>query len=181
MFISFFGMSGVGKTTLMENLCKIGEYKNPVFTVTRPMRVDDDISKFEYLNVEEYIHCRNNDEFILDMDDGKRYYGYRRSLLHSSVDLLIYGSPYFLESIARIGGVRILIDGDADYGIKLRSSDPASIKERQKINADLGKRYFTQNSFRKNIHIIFNNDFSDPRVLAEKLHQEISEFPKYLV
>lgn len=176
MIVNIFGLSGVGKTTLMKSLCRTGQYTMPAFTVTREPRPDDEKSQFEYVTVDEYINIRSAGGLLLDMDDGHRYYGYRSTLVTNELNYLLYGSPLHLNAICELGGIRVLIIGDADYGMKIRGGDDETrIQERKVINRFLNLEYYSDRTFQKQMSIIFENDFSDPELLAKNLHDKISD------
>jgi guanylate kinase len=166
--ICFFGLSGVGKTTLMSNLYRLGGYDLPVFTVTRKQRPDDDPQRFAYVSVEEYLDCRDRNGFALDMDDGVNYYGYQNCHVGNS-NCLVYGSPYHLGSIKARVSKTVLIEGDAETGLRLRGSTPSVIAERMRINTELAAAFYSRPEFRSQIDVVFLNDFSDPVALARSL------------
>jgi homoserine kinase type II len=173
--IFFFGLSGVGKTTLIHliegssNLFYI-----PKFTVTRTPRDDDDCLYFEYFSAEEFIKRKNQGEFFIWMNQEETYYGYRLENLKSLKYPLMNASPYGIDIIADLKGIKVLIEGDALKGLELRQN-PKIAKERTKVNELAQKRFFSQDSFREKMDLIHFNYFGNPIKSALTLKRQILE------
>jgi homoserine kinase type II len=173
--IFFFGLSGVGKTTLIHliegssNLFYI-----PKFTVTRAPRDDDDCRYFEYFSAEEFIKRKNQGEFFIWMNQEETYYGYRLENLKSLKYPLMNASPYGIDIIADLKGIKVLIEGDALKGLELRQN-PKVAKERTKVNELAQKRFFSQDSFKEKMDLIYFNYFGNPIKSALTLKRQILE------
>lgn len=173
MNICFIGLSGVGKTTLIKALCNTRNYHVPVFTVTRPPRESDSKDEFEYVSVDEYLCLRHDGSLVLDMDDGRSFYGYQRQHIIEGSDSLMYGSPYQIEKMGTMGAKVVLVEGNATYGLSLRNDSAQIVESRIRANQVLSSSFYCRKEFRNLVDLFFYNDFSFISDLAEKLHKSI--------
>lgn len=174
--IFFFGLSGVGKTTLIHLVDGSSDlFYIPRFTVTRESRDDDDSRYFEYLSVDEFIKRKDQGEFFVWMNQQETYYGYR---LENLTDLnrypLMNASAYGIDAVSRLKGIKVLIEGDAQQGLELRHN-PEVAKTREKVNRIAQERFFNQVSFRGKMDLIYFNQFGNPKESAAKLKRQILE------
>lgn len=174
--IFFFGLSGVGKTTLIHLLDGSSDlFYIPRFTVTRESRNDDDPRYFEYLSVDEFIKRKDEGEFFVWMNQQETYYGYRLvNLTDPSRYPLMNASAYGIEAVSRLKGIKVLIEGDAQQGLELRHN-PEVAKTREKVNRIARERFFNQDSFREKMDLIYFNQFGTPKESAAKLKRQILE------
>ena len=68
--IAITGPSGVGKTTLGNNLVLNLNYKIPRHVTTRPRRPDDATNFYRYLTHEEYRRLFEDNQFLISSGDG---------------------------------------------------------------------------------------------------------------
>lgn len=174
--IFFFGLSGVGKTTLIHLLDGSSDlFYIPRFTVTREPRDDDDPRYFEYLSVDEFIKRKDQGEFFVWMNQEETYYGYRMAnLTDPSKYPLMNASAYGIDEVIRLKGIKILIEGDAQQGLGLRRN-PEVAKTREKVNRIAQERFFNLDSFREKMDLIYFNQFGNPKESAVKLKRQILE------
>ena len=171
--IFFFGLSGVGKTTLIHQIANSDPklFYVPKFTVTRSARKDDEKDFFEYITPTEFKQKKDRGEFYVWMNYGDVFYGYRFEHLKDSKRIpLMNGSPHGLDAIRKTKGLCILIEGDASRGLQLRN-DPEMLKTRTKVN-QIAQQFFNQN-FRKKMALIFWNQFKSPEKSAKELKEKI--------
>lgn len=173
--VFFLGKSGVGKSTLMKGLAVLNDaYRKPRVVVTRSPRPHDDLDDYEYLAKDEFMHLCEVGQMAYSCGDGVRYYGYRQeSLDEPSCILLLYGSPYAIEEMAKAKGCKILVVGNSMRGLRLRGASPEELRERVAINAELSKRFYSKAGFRSLMDATFANSFSNLEVLCSSLHELI--------
>ncbi len=174
--IFFFGLSGVGKTTLIHQLKASSDlFYIPKFTVTRKPRNDDDPAYFEYISVAEFIKAQELGEFFVWMKQEDTYYGYRLAHVSSPYQYpLMNASAYGIDAVGQIKGIKVLIEGDEQKGLELRQN-PEVMRRRQKINEIAQKRFFHEENFRKQMDIVYINPFTDPKESASTLKKHILE------
>lgn len=126
-----FGLSGVGKTTLVENVCRDKRFFLPKQVVTRAPRPDENIKKYEYVSRKTFLDLSAKKQFFLECDDGVNCFGYKKSSLSSSRVILLYGIPSKLETIRRIG-ICILVQGDASRGLTMCGDSQGLVESRKK-------------------------------------------------
>ena len=172
--IFFFGLSGVGKTTLIHLLEESSDlFYIPKFTVTRPLREDDDSRYFEYLSVDEFIKGKDQGKFFVWMDQKGVYYGYRfEHLTDPNRYPLLNASAYGIEMVKLQKGIKVLIEGDSQQGLLLRNN-PEVAKTREKVNQLAQEKFFGQEAFRKEMNLIFSNQFGNPADSSRELKREI--------
>jgi Ser/Thr protein kinase RdoA (MazF antagonist)/guanylate kinase len=174
--IFFFGLSGVGKTSLIHLLNESSDlFYIPKFTVTREPRDDDDPRYFEYLSVDEFIRLKERGEFFVWMNQQETYYGYRFAhLTLPSQYPLMNASAYGIDAVSQLKGIKVLIEGDAQQGLELRKNSHME-KTREKTNRIVQERFFNQNSFREKMDLIYFNQFGNLQESAAKLKKQILE------
>lgn len=174
--IFFFGLAGVGKTTLIHLLKDSSDlFYIPKFTVTRPARDDDDPRYFEYVSVEEFLRMKDLGEFFVWMNQEGTYYGYQFKDLNSPNQYpLLNASAYGIDLISSLRGVKVLIEGNENQGLALRNN-PEIAKTKEKVNRLAYERFFSQESFLKKMDIIYLNQFGDPKRSAVILKKQILE------
>ncbi len=175
--IIFFGLSGAGKTTMIEGLAKLSPeyFYIPVFTCTRKPRPDDNLEKFQFVSKEEFLEMDKNNEFILTMHEGERYYGYKKSNLSDpNRHPLLNCSLYAIENAKALGGPLVLILGNAEAGLKERSKG-TNYEERMHVNQKLCDLFYSQNYFWEAIDIVHVNEWSKQIESINKLNEEILE------
>jgi energy-coupling factor transporter ATP-binding protein EcfA2 len=174
----FLGKSGVGKTSLMKRLACISQkYYIPKILVTRGPRFDDVIQDFLYVSVEEFEKTMLSGDLFLSMGDGYSYYGYSKkqlSCISKETICLMYGSPFVVDVLKNIG-LTVLVDGDADTGLFLRSEDFFAVEERRRVNHNLGRQFYENIEFRRKMDIVFKNTFCSLDLLARQLNHLILE------
>lgn len=153
-----FGLSGVGKTTLVENVCRDKRFFLPKQVVTRAPRPDDNIKKYEYVSKKKFQDLSAQKKFFLECDDGVNCYGYKKSSLSRSRVILLYGIPSELEMSRRIG-LCILIQGNASRGLAMRGDSQGLVESRKKINVYLQEHYYANPVFQKKMDLILTNEF----------------------
>ena len=174
--IFFFGLSGVGKTTLIHFLAESSDlFYIPKFTVTRPLRTDDDARYFEYVSADEFLKLKESGEFFVWMNQEGTYYGYRfKNLTDPNRFPLLNASAYGIDMINYLRGVKVLIQGDSQRGLLLRRS-PEIAKTREKTNRIAYERFFGQEGFQQKMDIVFFNEFGNPLESAQQLKRQILE------
>lgn len=170
-YVSFFGPSGVGKTTLIKELPKLNPtYVVPKLTVTRDPRPNDDLNDFEYLSVDEYLDLRRAGRFFLDIDNDNQFYGYRSEVIDKNTQIpLLYASPYQIDDMDQYKSIKLLIDGSNS----LQQIEHVKKTQRLAINEVLNDRFYGNIDFRKRMDIIFMNTFANPDVMASILNEKI--------
>lgn len=168
------GKSGIGKTTLMQHLARTypSLFFKPRLTVTRAPRVDDDANEYEYISMQEYTNMLPQEKGV----DLTRGYCYRKCALQAAHGrhVLLYGSPYALESMrAHKGALLVLIEGNDVYGLTLRHGNTSCIKKRVCINQELACKFYNNPTFRMRMNLIFSNSFESnatKRTFANSIH-----------
>ncbi len=158
---AIFGLSGVGKTTFVEAICNEAGFFQPCQTVTRKARPDDKIGKYEYVTKEVFQILRLAGEFFISDCKSDSYYGYRKKWLKEakSFSLILYGIPSKLQKTILLGGICILIIGDAAKGLQLRN-DPENLRTRRtELNQVLQTQYYGNPVFLEKMDLILTNEF----------------------
>lgn len=168
-----FGLSGVGKTTLVENICKNKCFYQARQVVTRAPRNGDDLKKFEYVSKELFLLLHMQKQFLIEYDDGINCYAYRKNSLSRLHTTLLYGLPAKLDAIKKIGGICILIQGDAKKGLRIRGDDQQLIEQREKCNKHLQAEYYAQPNIQNKMDMIITNKF-------EKIESMINLFERFV-
>lgn len=171
--IFFFGLSGVGKTTLIHLISHSELFYIPKFTVTRAPRSDDDKRYFSYLTVEEFKKLLNKGKFLVWMNQNGVYYGYLyEHLIDKDKYPLMNASAYGLDSILKFKNFRVLIDGDWERGLKERN-DLKIFELRKKVNELAKRKFFDNPEFLEKMHLIHYNHFGDPNGSMKELKNRI--------
>lgn len=177
----FFGMSGVGKTTMIKGLSTLHPelFYIPVFTCTRNPRPDDDVSQFEYLSIQEFLDLEEKGEFLFTMHERDRHYGYRKSnVIDIHKHALLNCSPYGLDNAKIVHGIFVLIQGDAEKGLMDRGNTE-DLEKRTAVNQQVNKQFYSQDLFLDQMDIIHFNEWSKPEEsihnLTEKILEKIGE------
>jgi Ser/Thr protein kinase RdoA (MazF antagonist)/guanylate kinase len=172
--IFFFGLSGVGKTTLIHLLTESSDlFYIPIFTVTRPPRNDDDSRYFEYLSDDEFVNLIDQGKFYVWMNQEGTYYGYRSDKLTDPNRYpLLNASAYGIDAISHLKGIKVLIEGDAQRGLVLRQNSQVA-RTREKVNRLAQEKFFSQSDFLNQMNIVFNNQFGNPSESARQLKLKI--------
>jgi len=177
--IYFFGLSGVGKTTLIDLLEKSSSdlFYIPKVSITRQPRKDDDPRYIEYVSKEDFIQAKDRGDFFTStsLESLKTDYGYRTSnLVCTNKHPLMAMPPDRIEEINRLPGMKIYIEGDFHKGLTLRC-DPKEVPIREKANRAALEQLFSQPQFLNKMDIIFNNQFGIPEDSANKLKKIVED------
>lgn len=172
--IFFFGLSGVGKTTLIHQILASSDlFYIPKFTVTRELRADDDPRYFEYLSLEEFLKLKEDGSLFVWMNQQETYYGYRFSnLTDPNRYPLMNASAYGIDAVSRLKALKVLVEGDAQHGLELRQN-PEVAKTREKVNRIAQERFFDQDAFRQQMDITHFNVLGTPKESAATLKRKI--------
>lgn len=173
----FFGMSGVGKTTMIKGLLQLQPqlFYIPVFTCTRSPRPDDDQDQFEYITVKEFLKLEQEEVFLFTMHEGVRYYGYRKShLCQTNKYPLLNCSAYGLENAKVANGIFVLIEGDSEQGLMHRNNR-AEQEHRTLVNQRVFNQFYSNDWFLKQMDIIHDNQWSQPIESIQSLLRKILE------
>jgi Ser/Thr protein kinase RdoA (MazF antagonist)/guanylate kinase len=172
--IFFFGLSGVGKTTLIHLIKQSSDlFYIPKFTVTREPRADDDLRYFEYMSTDEFLKLKDDGKFYIWMNQEGTYYGYQFSQLTDPTRFpLMNSSAYGIDAVCDIKAVKVLIEGNAQKGLELRQN-PKVAQTREKINRLALDKFFNNVDFRAKMNLIYFNQFGNPKESAENLKKEI--------
>lgn len=180
--IIFFGMSGAGKTTMIKGLLALHPeiFYIPVFTCTRLPRLDDDINEFEYITVQEFLNLEKKKIFWFTMHEGERYYGYRKSnLVIIDKYPLLNCSPYGLDNAKITNGIFVLIQGNTEKGL-INRNNAIEIQQRSIVNQKVFKKFYSKDSFLKEMDIIHFNEWCKKEesinMLAKKILYQIEKF-----
>ncbi len=155
---AIFGLSGVGKTTFVEESCRDRSFFQPPQTVTRSSRSDDNLKKFHYVSQDVFLYLKQTNAFFIEDSLGTHYYGYQKSSLKSGRILLLYGLPSLLERTKKLGGICILIVGDAQQGLQLRNDSKPLLEDRARGNQILQAKYYGNFRFIKKMDLILTNE-----------------------
>lgn len=177
------GLSGVGKTAVVDELtAKFGQYRRPTAYTTRARR-DQDGNQFVYVNEEEIYELSKAGELLsLDRVHGK-YYGLSRSSVVSLInDGFIPIKEFFIGNHGQLkavfpGVISIILSpaSHSDY-VDRAYSDPLltvrmagrAVNEKQ-VHQD----YIASNDF----DLILINDFRESIAsIAERLHKKVATF-----
>lgn len=180
--VIFFGLSGAGKTTLINAIERLHPevFYIPKFTCTRNPRSDDNPEKFEYVSIEEFLKLEQEDAFMLTMHESSRYYGYQwKHVLSSSEKYpLLNCSAYGINNAEQLDAILVLIEGDALNGLKTREAIDYQ-KTRIEVNARVFEKYFSKEEFLRKMDIIHVNEWlnldSSIKTLLEKIAEKINE------
>ncbi len=145
------GKSGVGKTTIIDNLCRVDEeYNAPPLLTTRSIRKDDDPAKIHSVSVDQYLKLRDSKQLYTDIDDGITYYGYLRPPYDNRI-YLMYGSPLQIDDLIKKGGC-ILIERAVINIDKIRD------ETRIRLNEYLDIQYYKNPTFRGKVDVVIDNN-----------------------
>jgi len=175
--IIFFGLSGVGKTTLIMAIEKLYPelFYIPKFTCTRTPRLDDSQDKFEYVSVEEFLKLDQLDAFMLTMHEGSRYYGYQNNHLSSPEKYpLLNCSAYGIDNAEKLNAILILVEGDAKKGLQEREGIEYQ-KIRNEVNTQVFENYFSKKEVLEKMSIIHLNEWSELDSSIDSLIDSITE------
>ncbi len=175
--ILFFGLSGVGKTTIIKKLAaeKPSLFYIPIFTCTRAPRSDDEKAQFEYISKKEFVRLEEQGVFLFSMHEGDRFYGYRkRNLLDKKKHPLLNCSAYALSNISHLKALTVLIEGNANMGLLVRNNTE-DYEKRILNNKHLQAEFYTQPWFLKKIDILHFNQWSMLRESVESLFKKIEQ------
>lgn len=167
-----FGLSGAGKTTVVENVCRDKTFFLAPQTVTRAPRADDNPEKYEYVTQKVFKAIRDAGDFFLHTDGDGDGYGYRWSVMDSSRSVILYGLPWKLDILK--GGFAILIEGNAQKGLEVRGDCLALQEKRKVINHSLQTDYYGKSEFRERMDLILNNEFG-------KLERVVALFHRFVL
>lgn len=160
----FFGLSGIGKTTLIQHLLQKKKFATARFTVTRERRFDDDPALFEYVTFSMFQKYLGAGIFFIAHAEKNTGYGYRKTELLQKKITLLYGLPAQLENISRLGKC-ILITGDAGYGLELRKEESIK-KKRIDANAEMQRRFYSKSHFLQKMDLVLKNNFCNLQAMA---------------
>jgi homoserine kinase type II len=175
--IIFFGMSGVGKTTIIQELNKQSPnlFYIPILTCTRHPRPDDETSQFEYISIDKFLELESKNEFLFTMKESNRYYGYRKSNL---TDInrypLLNCSAYGINNLKNLSALLILIQGDAEKGLLARNNSK-EFYERTFINQKILNDFYSKDWFLDKIDIIQFNEWHKIKESTLNLKEKILE------
>ncbi len=155
---SIFGLSGVGKTTFVEDVCRDAHFFQPSQTVTRAPRSDDNRKKFCYVSQAVFNQLKWSNQFFIEDSQGVNYYGYQKSSFKPKRGLVLYGLPALVEKTKALGGICILIVGDAQKGLDMRNDSLPLREQRSKGNLFLQARYYGNPYFLAKMDLILTNE-----------------------
>jgi len=161
MNIVLFGESGVGKTALARGLVKTFPHKFylPKIVTTRKQREDDVSEEWKFVDINTYIELARWC-LLIDMrgPDGKVCYGYSFDSFVQGRINIFFGSPYAVDQFDKIPeSSKVLLVGNSELVLKLRSEDVALVRRRMEINRQLKQEFYSQESFvSKCDHIVVN-------------------------
>lgn len=161
--IVFFGLSGVGKTTLIHRIATdcSDRFYIPIFTCTRAPRADDNPTHFEYVTYEEFQKLVEDGEFALTMCEDERCYGYRKDqLVGCSKSPLLNCSIYGMADAQKLGGVLVLIEGEANCGLKSRN-DKEITSSRIEVNKRIIDRFLSDTNILEQFDIRHWNEWDN--------------------
>lgn len=173
--IIFFGMSGVGKTTMIKTLLseRPDLFYIPVFTCTRSPRKDDDVSQFEYVTIDKFLKLDEEGAFLFTMHEGNRYYGYRKSnLTDQTRHPLLNCSPYGIENIKDLEAILVLVQGEWEKGLLNRDS-PSDLQHRTLVNEKVLRDFYSQDWFLNRMTIIHFNQWPKADKSACELKEKL--------
>jgi Ser/Thr protein kinase RdoA (MazF antagonist)/guanylate kinase len=173
----FFGMSGVGKTTMIKGILALYPelFYVPIFTCTRDPRPDDDVNQFEYVSINEFLKLDKEGAFLFTMHEGNRYYGYRRSnLLETNKHALLNCSPYGLDNATVVNAIFVLIHGDPEKSLTNRDN-AADLEKRTLVNQRVYNEFYSKNWFLNKMQVIHLNEWSKQEESIHKLAERILE------
>lgn len=178
--IIFYGMSGVGRATLLKALTKRGNYYLVPMVTTREPRPDDDPDMVRFVDVNEFMMMKATSQLAYGTYDGFRGYGVLASDIEASEsfeNILIMGSPYDYTSPIEMGWKNIYVTGDAFLGLLYREGEYNEfVRDRSKINTYLQSEFYNTIEFRNAMSLVFTNDFGrDIEILSDELNFEIEK------
>lgn len=168
-------MSGVGKTTMIKALVhqRPDLFYIPKFTCTRSPRADDEVSEFEYITIDDFQSLDADNVFLFTMQEGDRYYGYRKSSLTDPTRYpLLNCSPYGFENVKNLNATFVLVEGDWNKGLLSRNNS-LDLQQRTLVNQKVFEDFYSQDWFLKKMNIIHFNKWPEPEESAGNLCDKI--------
>gem|GEM_PF-4072535 len=173
--IAFFGLSGVGKTTLAHGLVDLApdQFSLIPITTSRLPRDDDNLRYIEFLSQNDFISSRDKGCFAMSWQQDGSYYGYRRKYLENTQKTpILTCSLSAIQVLKEYGAITVLIKGDGIKGLEARGSDEVR-KNRILINIKNTEKYLNQPWFKENIDIEYDQIWEDIPQSIQKLYDSI--------
>ena len=121
--IALFGLSGVGKTTLVHGLTSFDPQKFSIASITtsRTPRVDDDLRYIEFLSEIDFISSIRQRCFALFWEQDGNYYGYRHQYLkNTQTHPILTCSLSAIQKLKKYEAITVLVIGDSIKGLQSR-------------------------------------------------------------
>ena len=173
--IAFFGLSGVGKTTLAHGLVDLApdQFSLIPITTSRLPRDDDDLRYIEFLSQIDFISNREEGCFAMSWQQDGNYYGYRHKYLkNTQKSPIMTCSPSAIQILKEYGAITVLIKGDGVKGLEARGSDEVT-KNRTLLNIKNTEKYLNQLWFKENIDIEYDQMWGDIPRSIQNLYDSI--------
>lgn len=130
-------------------------------------------NQFEYIDEATYMALIDRNDIVLNTSSYENHYGYRKENLRcAATQLMNCSATGLLENIG-FPCIRVLVEGDSNYGLTLRGERIDLV--RQQANEEFDAKFFQSEIYRMNIDVFFKNNFKKTDELAIKLDEEIGK------
>lgn len=173
IIIAITGPSGVGKTTLSNNLIEKSSFVTPRHTTTRNERLDDIPLFYRYLSHDEFKNKANNEEFLYWSGDNEiidKKYGNYYGVLTSDYEVVSTNDKIIVFiSYKDIDSIRNLIS--KGYNIKIVNLVYANLENSMAKRLNQGLRNHSKEEIEKRIacakdyELRFGEKLSSPDIL----------------
>lgn len=177
--VAFFGLSGVGKTTLARGLANLysDSFVLVPITTSRMLRDDDDLRYVEVVSEADFISQKGEGGFAMAWKQDGNYYGYRRKHFENGrKSPILTCSLSAAQIVKEYSAVTVLVKGDGVKGLEARGADEVT-RKRTQLNLQNTEKYLNQPEFKAQIDIEFEPIWGDIPRSIQKLYTLLKDPP----
>lgn len=100
--ITFTGVSGTGKTTIVKDLLKQSEFKLVTSYTTRESRESDLPGEYVYLSIEEFMQLKEKGCYLWAVEYAGNWYGTLREDIDNALNLNTYSMLILVPEVVEI-------------------------------------------------------------------------------